>query len=347
MAHRFRLQAFCWVLASAVSANLDVPSVQAQSEGGEKVYQNTLRGTVWILAQRGESSAKGTRSFASGTGSLIDQTHRLVITNYHVVGENSHVAVLFPSFDNGKLVVESDVYRQKIQSGRGINGEVLARDQKHDLALIKLESVPKGAHVIYLAKDGVSPGQRVHSIGNPGRSGALWVYTAGTVRTPPYHKQWRVKDGNKVLSFDAHVVETQSPTNQGDSGGPLVNDRGELVAVTQGYATDAQLLSLFIDVSEVRSFLKSNNMLAKLPKASSAGSSAGASSAVAEKSGDQPTTDVEKLELAASTKLQLAKTLADAGKLEKAKDRYEKIIVDYPNTKAAAEAKTLLDNINK
>jgi len=281
--------------------------------------------------------------FASGTGSLLDQTHRLVITNYHVVGENSRVAVLFPTFENGKLVVESDVYRQKIQSGRGINGEVIARDQKHDLALIKLESVPKGARVLYLAKDGVSPGQRVHSIGNPGRSGALWVYTAGTVRTPPFHKQWRVKDGNKILSFDAHVVETQSPTNQGDSGGPLVNDRGELVAVTQGYATDAQLLSLFIDVSEVRSFLKSNNMLAKLPRASSAG----ASSVVAEKSADQPATDVEKLELTASTKLKLAKTLADAGKLEKAKDRYEKIIVDYPSTKAAAEAKTLLDNINK
>ena len=48
------------------------------------------------------------------------------------------------------------------------------------------------------------------------------------------------------------MVETDSPTNPGDSGGPLVNDKGELVAVTEGGAVNAQLLSTFIDVSEVQ-----------------------------------------------------------------------------------------------
>src|SRR5262249_8329005 len=59
----------------------------ADPESGEKVYQRTLRGTVWILARHGER-------MASGTGSLIDKTHRLVITNAHVVGEAQRVSVI-------------------------------------------------------------------------------------------------------------------------------------------------------------------------------------------------------------------------------------------------------------
>src|SRR5207248_1523345 len=59
----------------------------------------------------------------------------------------------------------------------------------------------------------------------------------------------------RVLTFEARVVETDSPTNPGDSGGPLVNDRGELVGVTEGASTEARLVSTFVDVSEVRRLL--------------------------------------------------------------------------------------------
>ena len=52
------------------------------------------------------------------------------------------------------------------------------------------------------------------------------------------------------------MIETDSPTNPGDSGGPLVNDKGELVGVTQGAALDAQSLSIFVDLSEVKRLLR-------------------------------------------------------------------------------------------
>ncbi len=70
------------------------------------------------------------------------------------------------------------------------------------------------------------------------------------------HKKWRSKVERTVLTFDADVVETQSPTNPGDSGGPLVNDALELVAVTQGAHTQARELSLFIDIGEVKKLLQ-------------------------------------------------------------------------------------------
>src|SRR6266849_7674521 len=213
MAYRNGVQAVSWMLALAAGLGFVVQPVAAQSEGvGEKVYQRTLRSTVWILAPKGGRTS-------SGTGSLIDATRRLVITNSHVVGDVDKVIVLFPIYRKGELVTERGDYLALVKNGGGTPGEELYRDSKRDLALIRLKSVPQDAKVLPLAQKSPGPAQRVHSIGNPGRSGALWLYTSGTVRQV-YHKRWSVKDRkNKIYNFEAQVVETQSPTNPGDSGG--------------------------------------------------------------------------------------------------------------------------------
>ena len=49
----------------------------------------------------------------------------------------------------------------------------------------------------------------------------------------------------------------------------------------------------------------------------------------------------------AKSKLQFARMLSDAGKFEKAKQRCEEILTDFPTTKSAAEAKVLLDQLPK
>jgi hypothetical protein len=125
-------------------------------------------------------------------------------------------------------------------------------DRGADLALIRVDRIPEGTQELPLAKESPDPGSAVHSIGNPGKSGALWVYTPGKVRQV-YSKKWKAKLSERtVLTFQAKVIETDSPTNPGDSGGPLVNDKGELVGVTQGGALDADSLSIFVDLSEVK-----------------------------------------------------------------------------------------------
>jgi hypothetical protein len=88
------------------------------------------------------------------------------------------------------------------------------------------------------------------------------VYTPGKVRQV-YSKKWKARlDERTVLPFEAKVIETDSPTNPGDSGGPLANDKGELVGVTQGGATDAQALSIFVDLSEVKRLLNRRSVQA-------------------------------------------------------------------------------------
>ena len=58
------------------------------------------------------------------------------------------------------------------------------------------------------------------------------------------------------------MIETDSPTNPGDSGGPLVNDKGELVGVTQGGAIDAESISIFVDLSEVKRLINRRSVQA-------------------------------------------------------------------------------------
>jgi hypothetical protein len=248
------------LVASAAVAQPDKADPPAEptkptTEAGISVYRKVLKSAVWVHSDRG-----GGRK-ATGSGALIDRGRRLVLTNYHVVGNVKDATVFFPAFDGKKVVPERRYYLERARS-LGIPGEVVEVDKAADLALIRIDRVPAGAEELSIAADSPDPGQTVHSVGNPGRSGALWVYTPGKVRQV-YAKRWRARlDDRHVAEFQARVVETDSPTNPGDSGGPLVNDAGELVGVTEGGAVDASLLSTFIDVSEVKRLLRRRSVVA-------------------------------------------------------------------------------------
>jgi V8-like Glu-specific endopeptidase len=241
----------------ALNQGVDTPRSpdEPTSEVGVRVYKQVLPSTVWVHSDRGAGK------LATGSGSLIDKGRRLVLTNYHVVGDVKRTTVFFPAFDDKKIVPERKFYLERATK-LGIAGEVVEVDKTADLALIRLDRLPEDAVELPLAAGSPDPGQTVHSIGNPGKSGALWVYTPGKVRQV-YSKTWKAKlDEKTVLTFQSKVVETDSPTNPGDSGGPLVNDKGELVGVTEGGATDAQSLSLFIDVSEVKKLMTRRSVIA-------------------------------------------------------------------------------------
>jgi serine protease Do len=311
------------------------------ADSGEKIYDRTLHSTVWVVLPIGPGRAR------TGTGSLIDGNRRLILTNYHVVGDKDTAVVYFPMYEKGKLVAEKQNYMTR---GHAIPGKVIAKDSKRDLALIQLEgAIPSEARTLKLSKDSPSPGQRVHSVGNPGASGALWIYTPGSVRQV-YHHRFRAadKDGGDLFEVDAKIVETASGVNQGDSGGPVVNDKGELVAVVQGHLDEAKArsYSIFIDVSEVWALLASKR-LAKLPPPPA-------------DSDDKPkevelTSDnhkaksdedaVAKKERDAARQFKYVKTFVAEGKNDLARSHCQDIIEKYPDTKAAKEAKELLEKL--
>jgi HEAT repeat protein/S1-C subfamily serine protease len=229
------------------------PATTGGSGSVKDIYDYVLKSTTLIInvMQNG---------MAMGTGSVIDVNERLILTNFHVVANNAELVVFFPIYENGKPVAERDRYmtilKDRTKSPQDLlRAEVIATDTQRDLALIRVPKVPAGTETLPLAKGLVNIGQTVHSVGNPGASGALWVYTQGAVRSV-YRKKWKAAGGELLLTLEAEIIETQSPTNHGDSGGPLVNDRGELVGVTEGGSTEGHLISTFISLNEARDFIE-------------------------------------------------------------------------------------------
>jgi S1-C subfamily serine protease len=222
---------------------------QGSDRGGRKVYQKAVRSVVWIVRTDG----------TTGTGWVADADARLVVTNYHVVGQDRRVLILQPRFEDGVLVAE----RERYLDLKPLVGEVIQVDRGHDLAVIAVPDLPSDVEALSLATAEPQPGDTLHSIGNPARSGALWLYTSGTVRAV-YSKEWEaVLSVTEILDLKARVIELQSPTNPGDSGGPVLDRKGHVVAVTQGFASDARLISYSISVFQVRGLLDEARPIAR------------------------------------------------------------------------------------
>jgi hypothetical protein len=221
---------FCVAIAMALSST---------ALANESMYKQVLPSTVFIITPRGH-----------GSGVLVDVDRKLVATNFHVVGLENEVTVVFPVVKDQAIVVEKDFYLKDLKT-LGVKAKVKVRDPRRDLALIELKAVPNGATALKLASQASEPGQTVHSLGNPGVSDALWVYSTGSIRQV-YAKRF-VMNGQVV---ESRVIETQTPVNPGDSGGPVVNQVGELVALSCALRRDSSLFSLCIDVSELKDLLQ-------------------------------------------------------------------------------------------
>jgi HEAT repeat protein len=230
----------------------ETPVVLLPEKGG--VYNYVLKSVTWFIV-------RNDFGIGYGSGSLIDKDHRIVLTNYHVVMGAREVVVFFPDFDqNGNLLVERNRYAEKARTAQSglLRGKVLTEDAKRDLALVQVDRLTSNVEPLVVARKSPTPGDPVHSVGNPGLGAgdALWIYTKGSVRQIQPKRRIRAMAGPTILELEFNALLTDSPTNPGDSGGPLVNERGELVGVTQGSSVDKQLMSSFIDQSEVNDFIE-------------------------------------------------------------------------------------------
>lgn len=218
----------------------------AEEAAGSKIYRQTLPAAAWVWSDTG-----------LGSGWLADRSRKLLVTNEHVVEGAESVKVFFPAYKDGKPITSRGHYAKRVTP---IRGRVVDTDVLRDLAVIELESVPAEATELKLAAESASPGDRLHSVGNPGVSDALWVYSSGAVRAAT-EKRWAHLTGTTLVTRKCRVLETELPINHGDSGGPVVNGRGELVAVvSSGMDKDrngeaVHLMTWHIDVAEVKALL--------------------------------------------------------------------------------------------
>jgi len=173
--------------------------------------------------QRQRNGEEPTRRATSlGSGFIIDAAG-YVVTNNHVIAEADEI----------RVVLNDDTE---------LKAEVVGRDPKTDLALLKVESEKSLPFVSFGDSDTVRVGDWVLAIGNPFGFGN--TVTAGIISA-------RSRD-LKAGSYD-DFLQTDAPINRGNSGGPLFNLDGKVIGINTaifspsggsvgiGFATPARL----------------------------------------------------------------------------------------------------------
>ena len=229
------------LLCVLVSHFASLTTVSAGNANAVQLYEQVVDSTVWVVNVSEE---------CTGTGWVIDAEQGLVVTNHHVVGTSVDVVVCLPAKDEtGRFINSRDFYRNNQVHQR--TATVVASDPVRDLAVLHVQDFPESRVSLPLATNSASPGESIVSVGNPGVSEGLWVFTRGEVRNVCEQTGYRVEGPVKY-----RVLESSSAINSGDSGGPAVNENGEIVGVSTAYRKDGRLVSLFIDVMTVRTFFQ-------------------------------------------------------------------------------------------
>ena len=150
---------------------------------------------------RDRNSRPKTRKATSlGSGFVIDESG-YIVTNNHVIGEADQIEVVFQ--DETKL-----------------KAELVGRDPKVDIAVLKVKSKKKLKALKWGDSSESKVGDWVLAIGNPfGLGGTV---TAGIISA----KSRDIRMGQ----YDS-FIQTDASINKGNSGGPMFNMNGEVIGI--------------------------------------------------------------------------------------------------------------------
>ena len=140
------------------------------------------------------------RQSGVGSGFIVDG-NGTILTNYHVVDGSQKVVV-------------------KLADGKDYDAKVIGKDQKSDIAVVKIEAGRELPAVSLGDSDRLEVGEWVMAIGNP--FGLDHTVTSGIISA----KGRNIGQG----PYD-NFIQTDASINPGNSGGPLINLRGEVIGI--------------------------------------------------------------------------------------------------------------------
>lgn len=136
-----------------------------------------------------------------GSGFVIDGKEGIIVTNNHVIDGAEEISVNF-------------------SDGTQLNAELVGRDTKTDIALLKVKPKKPLKSVAFGASANIKVGDWVMAIGNPfGLGGTV---TVGIISA-------KARDINSGPYDD--YLQTDASINKGNSGGPLFNMDGEVIGI--------------------------------------------------------------------------------------------------------------------
>ncbi|HSQ12622.1 MAG TPA: DegQ family serine endoprotease, partial [Candidatus Deferrimicrobium sp.] len=169
----------------------EAPSPFGGNDPGEEFWQRFFGGRT----PRGPQRQSGV-----GSGFIVDG-NGTILTNYHVVDGAQKLSVT-------------------LSDGKNYDAKVVGKDQKSDIAVIKIEAGRDLPAAALGDSDRLEVGEWVMAIGNP--FGLDHTVTSGIVSA----KGRNIGQG----PYD-NFIQTDASINPGNSGGPLLNLRGEVVGI--------------------------------------------------------------------------------------------------------------------
>ncbi len=181
----------------------------------------------------GQFPGRSRKEASLGSGVIVDK-NGLIVTNYHVIQD-------------------ADTIKVALDDGREFHCSVVLKDQKVDLAVLKIDGKGTFPTLAIGNSDRVEVGDLVLAIGNPFGVGQTVTsgIVSGLARTP-------MRSGGGFGFF----IQTDAAINPGNSGGALVGVDGALVGINSeiysksggsngiGFAIPANLVRTFVNAAE-------------------------------------------------------------------------------------------------
>lgn len=150
---------------------------------------------------RQDNSGPSTPPASLGSGFVIDAKEGYIVTNNHVIKGAQEVRVTFHDDET-------------------IEADIIGRDEKTDLAVLKIKDEKKLSATGWGNSDDLRVGDWILAIGNPFGLG-------GTVTTGIVSAQQRDINAGPYDDF----IQTDASINRGNSGGPMFNAKGEVIGI--------------------------------------------------------------------------------------------------------------------
>ncbi|QIW15696.1 hypothetical protein A4G20_04800 [Pasteurellaceae bacterium RH1A] len=203
-----------------------------------------------------DNVSEGYKLDSSGSGVIIDGENGYILTNNHVVVSE------FMEPDCRTVEPEADLLLVQFGDGNVYRAFVIGRDEKTDLALLKLVNAPKNLKSIPFAdSDKLRVGETSIAIGSPlrleqtvtkGIISALDRSQGGGVYKLKMNLEVNQEPGEEQL---ISYIQTDTPINSGNSGGALLNLKGELIGINTAKHTEGENIGYAVPANIVRSML--------------------------------------------------------------------------------------------
>jgi serine protease Do len=156
----------------------------------------------------------------AGSGFVIDKDGH-ILTNNHVVSEAAGV--------------QGATIKTIFQDGSQVPAQVVGRDPKTDLAVIKV-NVPDVTVSQIGTSSTLAVGDTVIAIGSP--LGLAGTVTQGIVSA--LHRPVRLNGDGTDTNAVIDAIQTDAAINPGNSGGPLVDSTGAVIGIDAAISTSGQ-----------------------------------------------------------------------------------------------------------